>query len=622
MPQSYFNAGVRELERIIADHRLRDDDVKAKVKRLLDGVERATLHERDQEKTLAGLVREWQDWLDRQIALRGTLNSLKLVELRRAMLCMEVLRSYRSYSIPHRPFPWDRSESPVLGQQLPDIVKRRFEQQLPSPFPGTLPPAAPAEPQFESRYLNGRAPVAVRANELFSVHARIDTRAVGDLSTALAPIAIAESGLTVSLAALVDADSTLEAVGPTRIDIVVLPGVDSEEVAFSFKAASLGKVEITLQAFAGQLYLGDLPVAIDVVKTAAAGEQTLSKGMTAGSSPVTDATLKITYERHANRFRYELRGEGKIGLHDYEIALDQTPAEIVQALMKRLNALAKNTAALSDSLLELSLTGIGTELWRTLLPADLQAKLEGHWDDIHRLTFLAREDLVPWELLYCPKRRAFLADRWLVCRWRLGDSAPRTLARGPALYVVPNNAPTSAEEEVKGLRQILPSEAPCRKLEDLIAALAAAQFGVLHVAAHNAVKPQAASETQLLLDKPFELTMLAPFEDSFENAPVIFLNACSSAAEAEHWVGSDGWAGKFLNVGAGAFIGSMWEIRDRSAAQFAKTFYENATSGKGLGESFRLARATIDRQGDPTRFAYTFFGNPDARFSTAQGGNA
>jgi CHAT domain-containing protein/tetratricopeptide (TPR) repeat protein len=58
-----------------------------------------------------------------------------------------------------------------------------------------------------------------------------------------------------------------------------------------------------------------------------------------------------------------------------------------------------------------------------------------------------------------------------------------------------------------------------------------------------------------------------------------------------------GWASSFLRAGAGAFIGSLWEVTDASASGYAQQFHQAALSGNTLGESARQARDAI--RGNP-----------------------
>ena len=97
------------------------------------------------------------------------------------------------------------------------------------------------------------------------------------------------------------------------------------------------------------------------------------------------------------------------------------------------------------------------------------------------------------------------------------------------------------------------------------------------------------------------------------------MNACNSGATSPLWVGSTGWAGRFLTAGAGAFIGSLWQVRDGPARDFAASFYGDVKAGKTIGAAFQEARRYVGKNGDPTRLGYTLFGNTAATLVAHKG---
>ncbi len=76
----------------------------------------------------------------------------------------------------------------------------------------------------------------------------------------------------------------------------------------------------------------------------------------------------------------------------------------------------------------------------------------------------------------------------------------------------------------------------------------------------------------------------------------------------------DGFAEKFLHAGAGAFIGSLWEVGDATALRFATEAYQMLMDGRTLGEAVTELRGRI-RDGDPTWLAYAVYGHPEARLT-------
>lgn len=80
----------------------------------------------------------------------------------------------------------------------------------------------------------------------------------------------------------------------------------------------------------------------------------------------------------------------------------------------------------------------------------------------------------------------------------------------------------------------------------------------------------------------------------------------------------DGWAEKFLRAGAAAFIGSLWEVSDSMAREFAQELYGCLVAGEPLGMAVMAARRAVATEpGDPTWLAYAVYGDPQARIDLA-----
>ena len=73
----------------------------------------------------------------------------------------------------------------------------------------------------------------------------------------------------------------------------------------------------------------------------------------------------------------------------------------------------------------------------------------------------------------------------------------------------------------------------------------------------------------------------------------------------------------FVRSGASAFVGALWEVNDRLAAQFAIQFYERLWVGDTLGEAFHAAREELRKQdpSNPTWLAYTLYADPNGKAS-------
>jgi len=100
--------------------------------------------------------------------------------------------------------------------------------------------------------------------------------------------------------------------------------------------------------------------------------------------------------------------------------------------------------------------------------------------------------------------------------------------------------------------------------------------------------------------------------------PLVFLNACHGGRLEFTLTGLGGWAERMVKqVAATAFVGAYWEINDRLASLFARTFYDELRDGKTLAVAFHTARQTIREvaPANPTWLAYTLYGDPNARIT-------
>ena len=114
-------------------------------------------------------------------------------------------------------------------------------------------------------------------------------------------------------------------------------------------------------------------------------------------------------------------------------------------------------------------------------------------------------------------------------------------------------------------------------------------------------------------------------------APLVFMNACRTDGKHAEYTEIGGWANCFLGMGVGAFIGTLWEVRDASASEFATQFYAHLAGWKTIAErrNVRVMHCATSRRairpGSPipsTATAARTRGNDRAAASTADHGYA
>ncbi|HRC85241.1 MAG TPA: CHAT domain-containing protein, partial [Thermoanaerobaculia bacterium] len=88
--------------------------------------------------------------------------------------------------------------------------------------------------------------------------------------------------------------------------------------------------------------------------------------------------------------------------------------------------------------------------------------------------------------------------------------------------------------------------------------------------------------------------------------------ACQTGRAGFSWTRPGGWGQKLTELGAGAFLGTYWSVRDGKAQTFAEAFYRHFLAGVPIAEAVRWARLELAKRfpGDPTRLAYVLFAHP------------
>jgi hypothetical protein len=94
-------------------------------------------------------------------------------------------------------------------------------------------------------------------------------------------------------------------------------------------------------------------------------------------------------------------------------------------------------------------------------------------------------------------------------------------------------------------------------------------------------------------------------------APIIFLNACHSAAVTPGQVVT--WVGDFMRLGASAVLGTEIDVRVEVATEFAMRFFTALLAGPKvpLGQAIREARWALVRKGNLLGLSYTLYGLAD-----------
>lgn len=478
--------------------------------------------------------------------------------------------------------------------------------------------AADVEPR--RRFLHGRAPDTVALGGTVSILARIDIDA-GDSGAPLELLDVPPEGADIKL--LMHCPGFRLRSPQIRVAHVG-PDAASEWGEFEIEAVAPGAHQLVISALRDGTGLGDLTLDVTVEEGVSTGpsQDKRSEVESLASTPG-EASLYITFDGASNSYRFMLIDANQSN-EEISKPLLRTPQEAVEGLVRQLNDLAQDRAGLSARATRDWLKGQGINLWDSFVPEPLQEEFYARQDRIGSLTIISSRDPVPWELLYPLKGdddRGFLAERFPVMRWLPDSEKTRTLRLADAQFVLPDASPTYAQGEVDTVAGLLGTTATgaISDLERLLDVLDAGAFGALHFACHNAFaagQPDTSAVAMTGGDfDPTYLETLRPGHKLRPRAPLVFMNACRSAGQAPLYTQLAGWASGFIKAGAGAFVGSLWEVRDRTAPVFAETFYEALLKDEvPLGQALQKARLSVrDEPGDPTWLAYTVYGHPAAK---------
>ena len=328
-----------------------------------------------------------------------------------------------------------------------------------------------------------------------------------------------------------------------------------------------------------------------------------------------------------------------------QVTLDDDPQTFLQPRFDRLSALARQSGErrppAESQAARQELANIGQDLYDALFSPELKAEYRTRLRESYRgksLLITSDEPWVPWEMV-----RPFEADadgntlyddeplceRFQVSRWLAGRGAPDRLLLKSGVWIAPADNLAAAQLESDYFAALqrqqwqLSLDGPLSALAEVQAQFLAGATQLYHFACHGNFNHDDPNESRLKLGSDFlrpSQIVGAQRAGLLRSRPLVFLNACYSAGSGFALTRLGGWAQCFFDAGASAFIGSLWEINDALAAQFAQEFYNRLWGLAGcapmpLGQAFHEARLCIKQadEANPTWLAYVLYGDPQGQ---------
>ena len=532
-------------------------------------------------------------------------------------------------------------------QPAPDLVPEPPPAMAaPPPSVGAAPPP-PAAARRTTRSLEPSTRSAPDPGESRSLEAefpeRVQLGSVATLSVFIASEAPSEHGLALD----VRADDRIDIVvqprsgfvldeSDDRARITVPESGESKYVQFKLKAVEAGPASIRVRAFRGGEPLGLISLESVVVPEAGRAipdprpKRAGSRRLATPSPQLPDLTLFVEEWQSGDDTQYRILLTAndpalELNLHTYgPFTLELDPAKFFDEFFTEIEQLPLGTKAERD-LADRRLAAKGAYLSQTLLPNDLREKLWLVRDRISSIIVQSEEPWIPWELCRLTGREdgrivegPFLCEAYTMTRWLPGVGFKRPLTIRNLALVVPDDSglPLSGAEKAyveslaRGRRKVTQVPATFADLQD---AFAEGVYDAWHFTGHGAARDENPDRSPILLAEGEQFT-----PESLSGAaanvgiphPLVFINACQVGRAGMALTGIGGWANRFVEAGAGAFIGAYWSVYDEAAYAFATEVYTRLLKGDAVGRAVRDARLAIRKSGDPTWLAYTVFADP------------
>jgi len=548
-------------------------------------------------------------------------------------------------------FPARAAAAPDLGTDLaPDLGPSLGIDEPPAPPPAPPPPAphpAPELPADIDVVLSGEAPKKMGVGKKATIDIRLETsEGATPLPVALTGVAIQTRG---DVVATLSVDATKVSIdGPYQLRLAPPgPGAPSlGEFTVSGRVAGATTIDVLFQQGASDLGSLSFPVTITASRPRAARQSAQAVAQPPNPGDEDYMVLQII------EFPF---GDGLVFAYSVSsdaLRLDHAPFQskpfgaladsggsatrgYVDGIYQRIETQVLETYD-DFQVFDIKLRAISTDMSDQLFDPAFVRAVWDHRDQVRGIKVYSREPHIPWELVRLRHPDTGEVDDRYLCEYGLlrnlgGTLRPRTIGRGDWAYLVgeyPNGTQKALGEDAAYLASALPGHGiqPTKiaALEkDVLLALEAGAFDVLHIACHGESDQAQIDDARLIIGdrqtvrhgtQPIAIDALTVQQTAklAQRGPLVFLNACQSGREGQSLTRLGGWPAAFWTAGAGAFVGTSWSVYEKPATAFASAFYDALLGGATLGSATTAARAAAKQLGDASWLAYLVYGDPQA----------
>lgn len=472
---------------------------------------------------------------------------------------------------------------------------------------------------------------------------------------------------------VVNGEGFQETTGDKSRTILVYSDRNSQPAVFLLRPQSAGRKRVVIDFYHKDRLVGSTEFETTVVEWGQRFERmqalaSLQPGPVAGiplSLPpqppaAADLELRVISSADRRQLSFVLHSANpKVGYHWKSAgmtALTAEPQALLRSTFDRLSKMARSSpeqrAPDDDKAYRQELDGIGQILYEQLFSPELKQEYRARirvlrqQGLIRSLLVTSDEPWIPWEIIKPyeydePSGQEiddpFLCEQFRLSRWLAGRAVPPAISIQTAQLVKFADNLANVEQEARyfdGLPTRLRNKVAVRGAVEtpgeILDLLAQAAAHLLHFACHGNFNYDDPNESVLRLKGGvFRPSQVAGKQAAGvrKSKPLVFVNACHAGRSGFSLTGIGGWAERFVDAGASAFVGGLWEVNDKLAADFAQTFYNELLgdgtpgSGKPLGEALYQARLAIQRRdpANPTWLAYTLYGDPNSKVELGLG---
>jgi CHAT domain-containing protein len=145
--------------------------------------------------------------------------------------------------------------------------------------------------------------------------------------------------------------------------------------------------------------------------------------------------------------------------------------------------------------------------------------------------------------------------------------------------------------------------------------------GIVHFAGHGELSAARGDYEILLEDGALDTSTWRGMAQADPSSHTFFFfNACDVGQTKQSGNFVDGWGPAVLEKGASGYIGALFPVNDKIAAQFSILFYQLLQQQMQAGPADVSAtleqtrREIYKRTGDPTALAYVLYGDTNLKF--------